>query len=40
MYQDLGRDYFDRRSKETQKQRPIKRLAELGYAAQLTPISA
>jgi transposase len=40
MYQDLGRNYFDRRSSETQKQRLIKRLAELGYAAELTPITA
>jgi hypothetical protein len=40
MYQDLGRNYFDRRSNEAQKQRLIKRLAELGYAAELTPITA
>ena len=40
MYQDLGRTYFDQRSKETQKQRLIKRLAELGYAAEVTPIAA
>jgi len=40
MYQDLGRNYFDQRSKETQKQRLIKRLAELGYAAEVTPIAA
>jgi hypothetical protein len=40
MYQDLGRKYFDRRSHEAQKQRLVKRLAELGYAAELTPITA
>ena len=40
MYQDLGRNYFDRRSNEVQKQRLVKRLAELGYAADLTPITA
>ena len=40
MYQDLGRNYFDQRSKETQKQRLIKRLADLGYAAELTPLTA
>ena len=40
MYQDLGRNYFDRRSNEVQKQRLVKRLAELGYAAELTPITA
>jgi hypothetical protein len=33
-------NYFDRRSNEAQKQRLIKRLAELGYAAELTPITA
>jgi transposase len=40
MYQDLGHNYFDQRSKETQTQRLIMRLAELGYAAELTPITA
>ena len=40
MYQDLGRNYFDRRSNEAQKQRLVKRLAELGYAAELTPFTA
>jgi transposase len=40
MYHDLGRNYFDRRSTEIQKQRLINRLAELGYAAQLTPLAA
>jgi transposase len=40
MYQDRGRNDFDQRSKETQKQRLIKRLAELGSAAELTPITA
>ena len=39
MFKDLGRDYFDRRSKDTQKQRLLKRLTELGYAAQLTPLA-
>ena len=40
MYQDLGRNYFDRRSTEQQKKRLIKRLADLGYAAALTPLAA
>jgi transposase len=40
MYQDLGRNYFDQRSKEMQTQRLIMRLAELGYAADLTPLTA
>jgi transposase len=40
MYQDLGRNYFDRRSTEKQKKNLIKRLADLGYAAALTPLAA
>jgi transposase len=40
MYQDLGRNYFDRRSTEQQKNKLIKRLADLGYAAALTPLAA
>jgi transposase len=40
MYHDLGRDYFRQQSKDTQKQRLLKRLADLGYATQLTPITA
>jgi len=40
MYQDLGRNYFDRRSTEQQKKKLIKRLADLGYAAALTPLAA
>jgi transposase len=35
MYQDLGPNHFDRRSKEQQKNRLLKRLADLGYAVQL-----
>jgi transposase len=38
MYQDLGRNYFDRRSTDQQKKRLVKRLADLGYAAELTPL--
>jgi transposase len=40
MYQDLGRNYFNRRSTEKQKKNLIKRLADLGYAAALTPLAA
>ena len=40
MYQDLGGNYFDRRSTEKQKKNLIKRLADLGYAAALTPLAA
>jgi len=32
MYNDLGRDHFDRRSAEQQKKKLIKRLTDLGYA--------
>jgi transposase len=37
MYQDLGPNHFDRRSKEQQKNRLLKRLADLGYVVQLAP---
>jgi transposase len=37
MYQDLGPNHFDRRSKERQKNRLLKRLADLGYVVQLAP---
>jgi transposase len=40
MYQDLGRDHFDRRSKDQQKQRLVKRLADLGYAVEIKPLAA
>ena len=36
-YHDLGPNHFDRRSKERQKNRLVKRLTELGYDAQLGP---
>jgi transposase len=38
MYQDLGPNHFDRRTKERQKNRLVQRLAELGYAVQLVPL--
>jgi len=37
-YQDLGPDHFDRRSKQQQTKRLLKRLADLGFAAELMPI--
>ena len=40
LYQDLGRNYFDRRSTDQQKKRLVKRLADLGYVVQLTPLAA
>ena len=40
MYKDLGRDHFDRRSTDQQKQRLVKRLAELGYAVEIKPLAA
>jgi transposase len=39
-YQDLGRDHFDRRSKEQQTHRLVKRLADLGYAVALAPLAS
>jgi transposase len=40
MYRDLGCDHFKRRSTDQQKQRLVKRLADLGYAAELKPLAA
>src|SRR3954465_10438743 len=36
-YADLGPDHFDRRAKEVQARRLVRRLAELGYAVELAP---
>ena len=36
-YRDLGPGHFDRRSKEAQARRLVRRLADLGYAVELTP---
>jgi transposase len=36
-YQDLGPNHFDQRTKERQKNRLIKRFADLGYAVELIP---
>ena len=38
MYQDLGPNHFDARDKDRQKNRLVKRLAQLGYAVALTPV--
>ena len=40
MYNDLGRDHFDRRSAEQQKKKLIKRLTDLGYAVEIKPLAA
>ena len=40
MYKDLGSKYFDRRSTDQQKNRLIKRFADLGYAVQIKPLAA
>ena len=40
MYKDLGCNHFDRRSTDQQKQRLVKRLAELGYAVEIKPLAA
>jgi transposase len=37
MYQDLGPNHFGARDKERQKNRMIKRLADLGYVVELVP---
>jgi transposase len=38
LYQDLGPNHFDPRAKERQKNRLVKRLADLGYAVELAPL--
>jgi transposase len=40
MYQDLGSGHFNRQSKDQQKNRLVKRLADLGYAVEITPLAA
>jgi hypothetical protein len=40
MYKDLGRNHFDRRSADKQKQRLVKRLAELSYVVEIKPLAA
>jgi transposase len=37
-YADLGPDHFDRRSREVQARRLVRRLADLGYAVELAPL--
>ena len=37
-YRDLGPDHFDRRAKEVQARRLVRRLADLGYAVELAPL--
>jgi transposase len=39
LYQDLGPNHFQRRNKDQQKHLLVKRLADLGYAAALTPLA-
>jgi transposase len=38
VYADLGPDHFDRRAKEVQARRLVRRLADLGYTAELMPV--
>ena len=40
MYKDLGRNHFDRCSSDQQKNRLVKRLADLGYAVEIKPLAA
>jgi len=37
-YRDLGPGHLDRRSRETQARRLVRRLANLGYAVELAPL--
>ena len=37
-YEDLGPDHFHRRSKHQHTQRLLRRLQELGYSVQITPL--
>ena len=39
MYKDLGRNHFERRSSDQQKNRLVKRLADLGYAVEIKPLA-
>jgi transposase len=38
-YQDLGADHFTRRSKQSQTNRLVKQLTNLGYAVQISPVA-
>jgi transposase len=38
VYQDLGADHFDRRSKQTKTNRLVKQLVNLGYHVQINPL--
>jgi transposase len=40
VYEDLGPNHFNRRSKTTQSQRLVKRLQQLGYAVDIKPLAA
>jgi transposase len=40
IYQDLGPDHFNRRSKITQSQRLVRRLQHMGYAVEIKPLAA
>jgi transposase len=40
LYHDLGPDHFDRRAKATQTSSLVARLQNLGYAVQITPLTA
>ena len=37
-YEDLGADHFERRSKDAQTRRLVRRLGDLGYAVEITPL--
>jgi hypothetical protein len=39
-YQDLGSGHFNRRSKTTHSQQPVRQLQRLGYAVEIKPMPA
>src|ERR1700730_1985520 len=39
MYKDLGRNHFERRSSDQQKNRLVKTLPDLGYAVEIKPLA-
>ena len=40
LHHDLGPDHFDHRSKEAQAKRLLRRLADLGFTAEIKPVTA
>jgi hypothetical protein len=38
-YQDLGDTYFDERNRETAKRRAVRKLEQLGFHVQISPVT-